>query len=95
MQVPAVPVTPAPIIQKYAKQVKSISMKNLGVYSTNPIRLMKKGPLTNIPGIKNGEIIEDVEQIDTTLFQVNVVDEDGKTSNFTVIVPDPETTTAE
>lgn len=78
-----VPVTPSPIIQKYAKRVQSISVKKLGLYSTEPIRLTKKGP------VDNRELL-DVEQIDTTVFQVDVVDDDGRTNTFTVVVPDPD-----
>lgn len=84
-----VPVTPAPHIQKYSKPVQSLSLKRLGVYSTNPLKLTKKGPLTNLP--INGEtILEDIEQIDTNLFQLDIVDEDGKTNTYTIIVPEAE-----
>ena len=73
-----VPVTPSPIIQQYAKRVQSISVKKLGLYSTEPVRLKKKGLIDNL----------DVEQIDTTVFQVDVVDEEGHTNTFTLVVPD-------
>lgn len=86
----SVPVVPAPHIQKYSKPVQSLSLKKLGVYSTNPLKMTKKGPLTNIPNIHDGEILEDVEQIDTNLFQLDIIDEDGQTSTYTIIVPTDE-----
>lgn len=89
VQMPAsVPVTPAPHIQKYSKPVQSLSLKRLGVYSTNPLKLTKKSPLTNLSqNIHDGEILEEVEQIDTNLFQLDIVDENGYTSTYTIIVP--------
>lgn len=84
---PFVPVTPAPVIQKFCKPVSSISVKKLGAYSLNPLKLTKKGPLSNIP-VKNGDIVEDIEQIDTNVFQIDVVDdESGTTHTYTLVVP--------
>ena len=77
-----VPVTPAPMIQKYSKKVSSLSFKDLGVYSTNPLRLTKKSQLSS-----DANILEDVEQLDTNVFQVDVADEDGNVKTFTIIVP--------
>lgn len=83
-------VIPAPpaIIQPFCKRVSSISINKLGAYSTAPIKLTKKGPLSDLQ-IDDGSILEDVEQIDTTLFKIDIVNEDGKPSTFTVIIPDP------
>lgn len=85
-----VPVVPAPpaIVQPFYKRVSAISIKKLGAYSTNPIRLTKKGPLSSV-GVKDGEILEEVRQIDTTLFEIDVVDETGQTHAFNLVVPDP------
>ncbi len=83
-----VPVTPSPIIQKYAKRVQSISVKKLGLYSTEPIRLTKRD--TKQSTLLDKSTLLDVEQIDTTVFQVDVVDDDGRTNTFTLVVPDPE-----
>lgn len=85
-----VPVVPAPpaVIQPFYKRVSAISVKKLGAYSTNPIRLTKKGPLSSV-GVQDGEILEEVRQIDTTLFEIDVVDENGQTHTFDVVVPDP------
>lgn len=82
-----VPVTPSPIIQKFCKPVSSVSLKRLGAYSTNPLRLTKKGPLSDV-NVRDGGVLEDVEQIDTNLFQVEIVDDDGHVNRYTVIVPD-------
>lgn len=76
-----VPVTPAPMVQKYCKKVNSLSFKDLGVYSTNPLKLTKKSQL------REGKILEDVEQIDTNVFQVDIIDEDGLVNSFTIVVP--------
>ncbi len=83
-----VPVVPAPpaIIQPFCKRVSAISVKRLGAYSTNPIRLTKKGPLSTV-NVQDGEILEEVRQIDTTLFQVDVVDDNGETHSFNLVVP--------
>lgn len=83
-----VPVTPSPIIQKYAKRVQSISVKKLGLYSTEPIRLTKRDKKQST--LLDKSTLLDVEQIDTTVFQVDVVDDDGRTTTFTLVVPDPE-----
>lgn len=85
---PVVPVVPAPIIAPYCKKVSSISLKRIGAYSTNPLKLTQKGPLSNIP-VKDGDILEEVEQIDTTVFQVDVTDENGFVNKYTLVVPDP------
>ena len=77
-----VPVTPAPMVQKYCKKVNSLSFKDLGVYSTNPLKLTKKSPLSS-----DASILEDVEQLDTNVFQVDVTDEDGLTKTFMLVVP--------
>ena len=74
-------VTPAPMVQKYCKKVKSLSFKDLGVYSTNPLKLTKKSPLMD------ASIIEDIEQLDTNVFQVDMSDEDGYTKTFMLVVP--------
>lgn len=88
-----VPVTPAPQIQKYSKPVQSLSLKRLGVYSTNPLKMTKKSPLTNLSqNIHDGEILEEVEQIDTNLFQLDIVDEDGYKNTYTIIIPLEEET---
>lgn len=88
MPVPVtVPVTPSPMIQKFCKPVSNISLKKLGVYSTNPIKLTKKGPLSGIPVNDGVDVLENVEQIDTTVFQVDVVDEQGATHAYTLVVP--------
>lgn len=87
---PVIPVTPAPTIQKFAKTVNSLSLKKIGAYSANPIKLMRKGPLTNIPKIKDGDVLEEVEQIDTTLFQVDIVDDEGHSQKYTIIVPEED-----
>lgn len=83
-----IPVVPAPMIAPYCKKVNSISLKKLGAYSTNPLKLTLKGPLSNI-SVKDGDILEEVEQIDTTVFQVDIIDENGFTNKYTLIVPDP------
>lgn len=85
---PVVPVVPAPAIQQFCKPVSSISLKKLGAYSTNPIKLTKKGPLSGIP-VKDGDILEEVEQLDTNVFQIDVTDENGKTNVYTLVVPEP------
>lgn len=85
---PFVPVIPAPAIQPFCRPVSSISFKKLGAYSTNPIRLTKKGPLSDVP-VKDGDILEEVEQLDTTVFQIDVTDENGKMNVYTLVVPEP------
>lgn len=82
-----VPVTPAPNVQHFCNPVSSMNVKKLGTYSTNPIKLMKKGPLTQIPTIKDGDILEDVEQIDSNVFRVDISDDTGKNTSYTVIIP--------
>ncbi len=67
--------------------VNNINIKKLGAYSANPIRLTKKGPLSGVP-VHDGEILEDVKQIDTTVYEIEVSDENGKTDVFTLVVPD-------
>lgn len=86
--IPAVvPVTPAPSMQQFCKPVSSISLKKLGAYSANPIKLTKKGPLSGIPVREGTDVLENVEQLDTTVFQVDVVDENGATHVYTLVVP--------
>ena len=85
--VPVVPNPPA-IIKPFYKRVSSISIKKLGAYSTNPIKLTKKGPLSTVD-VHDGEILEEVRQLDTTVFEVNVVDENGQTHVFDFVVPEP------
>lgn len=84
-----IPVTPAPapIFQKFCKPVKSLSFKNLGVYSTNPLKLTQKSPLRTLVDDEN-MLLEDVEQIDTNVFSVDIVDEDGRPTSYTIIVPE-------
>lgn len=77
---------PQPVI---FKSMNSINLRKLGAYSANPLRLTKKGPLSNIP-VKDGEILEDVQQIDTTVYQIDVVDENGKQETYTLVVPDKD-----
>jgi hypothetical protein len=83
-----VPVTPAPMIQKYCKPVSSIPLKKLGVSSANPLKL-SKGPLKDVlsPN-KNYFALDDVEQLDSTVFQIDLVDEDGQTNTYTIVVSD-------
>ncbi len=81
-------VTPAPNVQQYCRPVSSVNIKKLGAFSTNPLRLTKKGPLSKIP-VRDGEILEDVEQMDSNVFRVDVADENGRTDTYTIIVPDP------
>lgn len=76
--------SPPPVI---FKSVNSFNLKRLGAYSANPLRLTKKGPLSDIP-VHDGEILEDVKQIDTTVYEVEVVDENGKTYKYDLVVPD-------
>lgn len=84
-----VPVVPCPaFIQPFCKPVSSISVKKLGAYSLNPLKLTKRGPLSGVP-VKDGEIVEEVEQIDTNVFQIDVTDENGKVSTYSLVVPDP------
>lgn len=85
---PVVPVVPSTVVAPYCRPVNSISLKKLGAYSTNPLKLTKKGPLSNIP-VKDGDIIEEVEQLDTTVFQIDVTDENGFVNKYTLVVPDP------
>lgn len=85
---PFVPVVPSPVIAPFCKPVNSISLKKIGAYSINPVKLTKKGPLSNIP-VKDGDIIEEVEQLDTNVFQIDVTDEDGIVNKYTLVVPDP------
>lgn len=75
---------PQPVI---FKSLNSVNLRKIGAYSANPLRLTKKGPLSNIP-VYDGEILEDIEQIDTTVYQIDVVNEDGKSSTYTLVVPD-------
>ena len=56
------PVIPSPVMQPFCKPVSSISVKKLGAYSLNPLKLTKKGPLSGI-AVKNGDIVEEIEQI--------------------------------
>lgn len=84
-----VPVYPSPVIQPYCKPVSSISLKKLGAYSINPLRLTKKGPLSNIP-VKNGDVIEEVQQLDTTVFEVTVTDDNGSSNKYTLVIPEPQ-----
>ncbi len=84
-----VPVIPSPVIQPYCKPVSSISLKKLGAYSLNPLKLTKKGPLSNVP-VKDGDIVEEIEQIDTTVFQIDVTDENGKVNTYTLVVPEDQ-----
>lgn len=77
---------PQPVI---FKSMNSINLRKLGAYSANPLRLTKKGPLSNIP-VRDGEILEEVSQIDTTVYQIDVVDEDGKRETYTLVVPDKD-----
>lgn len=67
--------------------IDTVNIRKLGAYSTNPIRMTKKGPLSNLP-IHDGEILEDAKQIDTTVYEVKVSDEDGKTTTYTLVVPE-------
>jgi hypothetical protein len=67
--------------------IDNVNIRKLGAYSTNPIRMTKKGPLSNLP-IHDGEILEDAKQIDTTVYEVKVSDEDGKTTTYTLVVPE-------
>ncbi len=67
--------------------IDTVNVRKLGAYSTNPIRLTKKGPLASVP-VHDGEILEDVKQIDTTVYEVKVSDEDGKTETYTIVVPE-------
>lgn len=85
---PVIPVVPAPITAPYCKPVSSISLKKLGAYSLNPLKLTRKGPLSNIP-VKDGDIVEEVSQMDTNVFQIDVTDEDGMMNTYTLVVPDP------
>jgi hypothetical protein len=83
------PVVPCPAyIQPFCKPVSSISVKRLGAYSLNPLKLTKKGPLTNIP-VQDGEIVEEIKQVDTNVFQIDVTDETGQVSTYSLVVPDP------
>lgn len=83
------PVVPCPVfIQPFCKPVSSISVKRLGAYSLNPLKLTKKGPLTSIP-VKDDEIVEEIEQVDTNVFQIDVTDENGKVNTYSLVVPDP------
>lgn len=82
------PVIPSPVMQPFCKPVSSISVKKLGAYSLNPLKLTKKGPLSGI-AVKNGDIVEEIEQIDTNVFQIDVTDQDGKVNVYTLVVPDP------
>lgn len=83
--VPAVP--PAAFVQPFCKRVSSISVQKLGVYSTNPIKLTKKGPLRDVL-VKEDGILEEIEQMDTNVFKVDIVDEDGNPNSYTIIVPE-------
>lgn len=67
--------------------VDSVNIRKLGAYSTNPIKMTKKGPLSNVP-VHDGEILEDVKQIDTTVYEIKVSDENGKTETYTLVVPE-------
>lgn len=69
------------------KSVNSFNLKKLGAYSANPLRLTKKGPLSDVP-VYDGEILEDVKQIDTTVYEVEVVDQNGQTFKYDLVVPD-------
>jgi hypothetical protein len=71
------------------KSMNSINLRKLGAYSANPLKLTKKGPLSNIP-VNEGEILEEVNQIDTTVYEINVVDENGKQETYTLVVPDKD-----
>lgn len=86
--VPIVPVVPSPVMQPFCKPVSAISVKKLGAYSLNPLKLTKKGPLMSVP-VKNGDIVEEVQQLDTNVFQIDVTDETGKVNVYTLVVPDP------
>ena len=86
-----VPVTPAPMIQKYCKPVSSIPLKKLGVSSANPLMLSKSGDgaLKDVlfPN-KKYTALDDIEQIDSTIFQVDLVDDYGQTNTYTIVVSD-------
>lgn len=82
------PVVPSPVMQPFCKPVTAISVKKLGAYSLNPLKLTKKGPLSSIP-VNNGDIVEEIEQLDTNVFQIDVTDQDGKVNVYTLVVPDP------
>lgn len=75
---------PQPVVYK---PLNSLNLSKLGAYSSNPLKLTKKGPLSDIP-VYDGELIEDVKQIDTTVYQIDIVDEDGKESTYTLVIPD-------
>lgn len=77
-------IPPVPVIYK---PLNSLNLKKLGAYSSNPLKLTKKGPLSNIP-VYDGELLEDVQQIDTTVYQIDVVDDDGKQNTYTLVIPD-------
>jgi protein-tyrosine phosphatase len=79
-------VTPQPVFF-HTSGINNVNVRKLGAYSTNPIKMTKKGPLSDIP-IHDGEILEDVKQIDTTVYEIEVSDENGKTSVYTLVVPD-------
>ena len=88
-KVPVIPAAPPAFVQPFCKRVSSISVQKLGVYSTNPIKLTKKGPLRDVL-VKEGELIEEIEQMDTNVFKVDIVDEDGKPNSYTIIIPDTQ-----
>lgn len=75
---------PTPVIYK---SLNSLNLRKLGAYSSNPLKLTKKGPLSDIP-VYDGELLEDVKQIDTTVYQIDVVDDDGRQSTYTLVIPD-------
>jgi hypothetical protein len=84
-----IPVTPAPMIQKYCKPVNAIQLKKLGVSSANPLKITNKGPLSDVVSLnKTYTALDDIEQIDTNVFQVDLVDEDGHPSTYTIVIPD-------
>jgi hypothetical protein len=75
---------PQPVVYK---PLNSLNLRKLGAYSSNPLKLTKKGPLSDIP-VYDGELLEDVKQIDNTVYQIDIVDEDGKESTYTLVIPD-------
>ena len=77
---------PVPVVYK---PLNSLNLRKLGAYSANPLKLTKKGPLSDVP-VHDGELLEDVQQIDTTVYQIDVVDSDGKQSTYTLVIPDDD-----
>jgi hypothetical protein len=68
------------------RSITSINLRKAGVVSTNPLVISKSGPASSLP-INDGEILVDAKQIDKTVYELNVVDEDGMMRTFDLVVP--------